>query len=398
MLFAGYSPVIFHLDGSAVPFDLPRLNGVDISDFNYLLPPDLIAQVPANQRDQSRLLVLHRAAGSRYHRQFTDLPEYLRPGDVLVLNNSRVIPARLRSVKPDTQARLEVFLLDEMAPDDWWVLLRPGKRARPGTHLVLLDRLGRRSDIHATVTDKNTEGHFRVRFARGQPAAAAPPAGSKALNLRECLADLGEVPLPPYIVRPQNILDINDIERYQTVYAQPPGSVAAPTAGLHFTRELLAALPAQGVQLAFVTLHVGPGTFAPVKAGAMAKNALHEERYSLDAAAAQTLNAARRDGRRIIAVGTTSVRVLETVARQTPGEWVPQTGRTDIFIHPPYPFRAVDALLTNFHLPQSSLLMLVCAFATPGRMEGRAAVLDAYAEAIRRRYRFFSYGDAMLLL
>jgi S-adenosylmethionine:tRNA ribosyltransferase-isomerase len=358
------------------------------ADFDYELPSELIAQAPPPQRDQSRLLVLHRGSSQVQHRLFRDLPEYLRPGDLLVLNNSRVIPARLRGVNAHTGGQFEVLLLEENAINDWWVMLRPGKRARAGTQIIVRDTRGQPTEVRATVLDKNDEGHRRLRFA-GTP------------NIADLLEVLGEVPLPPYIVRADGSRMEQDHQRYQTVFARPPGSVAAPTAGLHFTESLLAEISARGVQVAFLTLHVGLGTFAPVKTETIAAHTMHEERYELSEETARAINAAKSAGRRVIAVGTTTLRVLETLAdqaaRSSPATVAARASKTRIFIHPPYAFKIVDALLTNFHLPRSTLLMLVSAFAAPNETRGRDLILSAYATAIRERYRFFSYGDAMLI-
>jgi S-adenosylmethionine:tRNA ribosyltransferase-isomerase len=359
------------------------------ADFDYELPPELIAQAPAPQRDESRLLVLHRGSGQVEHRRFRDFLEYLRPGDLLVLNNSRVIPARLRGVNARTNGQFEILLLEENALNDWWAMLRPGKRARAGTQIILRDPRGQPTCVHATVLDTNAEGHRRLRFT-GAP------------NIADLLDVLGEVPLPPYIVRADRSRMEQDRQRYQTVFARPAGSVAAPTAGLHFTEALLADLSARGVEVGFLTLHVGLGTFAPVKAETVASHIMHEERYALSEQTARAINEAKSAGRRVIAVGTTTVRVLETLAGQaaqsSPVTVTAGAGKTRIFIHPPYDFKIVDALLTNFHLPRSTLLMLVSAFAAPHEIRGRELVLSAYAAAIRERYRFFSYGDAMLIM
>ncbi len=366
------------------------------ADFDFELPRDLIAQVPAPQRDQSRLLVLHRQTGQVEHRRFRDFPGYLHSGDLLVLNNSRVIPARLRGMNAHTGGKFEILLLAENATNDWWAMLRPGKRARLGTEIMLLDTRGQPCTVHATVLETNDEGHRRLRFA-GAP------------NFADLLDVLGEVPLPPYVFRADAGRTEQDRQRYQTVFAKPPGSVAAPTAGLHFTESLLARIAARGVQVRFLTLHVGLGTFAPVKAETIAAHTMHDERYELSEDTARAINEAQSAGRRVIAVGTTTVRVLESVAAQAPrhsssprGEppatVVPGAGKTRVFIYPPYDFRIADALLTNFHLPRSTLLMLVSAFAAPRSTQGRDVILSAYAAAIRERYRFFSYGDAMLIL
>jgi S-adenosylmethionine:tRNA ribosyltransferase-isomerase len=357
---------------------------VRTDDFDYLLPEDLIAQQPAAVRDQSRLLVLDRATGQLAHRAFPDLAACLRPGDALILNDSKVLPARLHARNPRTGGAFEILLLEETAPNDWWAMLRPGKRARAGTRIELLDRRRAPSGFFVMVTEINEAGHRRLRFeGPGQ--------------LRDRLDDWGEPPLPPYIRRADAPPAPADYERYQTVYARPAGSVAAPTAGLHFTPELLARMEAGGVRLARVTLHVGAGTFAPVKADRLEDHVMHEERFVLPPETAAVIAETRARGGRVVAVGTTALRVLESVARQNHGKIVPASGRTRLFIYPPSQFHAADALLTNFHLPKSTLLMLVGAFAAPGRTEGRDLVLRAYAEAIRERYRFFSYGDAMLL-
>jgi len=354
------------------------------ADFQFHLPPELIAQQPAARRDGSRLLVLDRKSGAIAHRQFPDLLEYLAPGEVMVLNNSRVIPARLHGNNSQTGGQFELLLLEENSPTDWWAMVRPGKRAKLGTQIQLRARSGNHSHITATVTGVNDEGHRRLEFS-GTP------------DLRAELDALGELPLPPYIAREGE--QPGDRERYQTVYAQAAGSVAAPTAGLHFTPELLAQIRARNVDVRAVTLHVGAGTFLPVKTANVADHKMHAETFELDAGTAEAVSAAKAAGRRVLAVGTTSVRTLESAARRNGGIINVCKGKTDIFIHPPARFAVVDALLTNFHLPESTLLMLVSAFAAPGEVNaGRELILHAYAEAIRERYRFFSYGDAMLIL
>lgn len=357
---------------------------VRTADFDYELPPELIAQTPASRRDQSRLLVLQRPESTIAHRGFTDLLHYLRPGDVLVLNDSRVIPARLRGRNSKTGGGFEVLLLEENAVNNWWVMLRPGKRAQLQTRIEFLDRHGEVTGISAVVAEVNDEGHRRLQFGGTE-------------NINNALDALGEIPLPPYIKRTAPNESSDDLERYQTVYAAAAGSVAAPTAGLHFTPDLLDQIQRAGVQVCHVTLHVGLGTFAPVKSEDLSGHMMHEERFLISEATANTINAAKNESRRVIAVGTTSVRVIESAA-DAAGRISAQTGRTRIFIHPPYRFKIVDALLTNFHLPCSTLLMLVSAFASPGEMGGRELMRVAYAEAIRERYRFFSYGDAMLIL
>ncbi len=341
------------------------------ADFDYELPPELIAQTPAPVRDQSRLLVVHRASGQLEHRSFPDLLSYLKAGDIMVLNNSRVIPARL---------------LEENATNDWWAMVRPGKRAREGTQIVFRDAQGGPSNVSATVIGHNADGHRRLQFS-GTP------------NVADMLPVLGELPLPPYIARNDGSHTLEDRQRYQTIFAEPPGSVAAPTAGLHFTESMFQKIRDGGIEMCFVTLHVGAGTFAPVKADQIADHIMHEERFDVSEDTAAKINAAKRQNRRIIAAGTTSVRVLESLAQRSADNTIaPGTGRTRIFLYPPSDFKIVDGLLTNFHLPKSTLMMLVSAFAAPRETRGRDMVLAAYAEAVRQRYRFFSYGDAMLLL
>jgi S-adenosylmethionine:tRNA ribosyltransferase-isomerase len=352
------------------------------SDFNFVLPPELIAQKPAAQRDGSRLLVINRANNRIEHGSFPDLIKFLRAGDVLVLNNSRVIPARLCGENAATGGKFEILLFEENALNDWWAMLRPGKNARVGTQINLL-AAGNERTIISTVTVVNDAGYRRLKFS-GTP------------DIKDDLGHLGEIPLPPYIER--KTMQAEDKERYQTVFARPAGSVAAPTAGLHFTRALLDEIRKHGVEVCFVTLHVGPGTFQPVKTEILADHKMHEERFEAGEETVRIVNAAKSAGRRVIAVGTTSVRVLESIAAQNQGKLNVSKGKTHIFIFPPYNFKIVDAVLTNFHLPCSTLLMLVSAFAAPGETCGREMVLNAYAEAIRKCYRFFSYGDAMLIL
>jgi len=405
------------------------------ADFDFELPPELIAQVPAERRDASRLFVLDRATGKIAHQNFRELVNHLRSGDVLVLNDSRVIPARLRGTNVKTGGQFEVLLLEEYSVNDWWVMLRPGKRARIGTKIIFRDHAGEPTNVTAEVIATNDEGHRRLRFnfesdgkarhsvravvdnpnATASPATAEPfslsqreragvreDASQPSWNILDALDQLGELPLPPYIERAAGKTSDTDLDRYQTVFAKPAGSVAAPTAGLHFTPQLLDEIRARGVQVCFVTLHVGLGTFAPVKADSLAEHVMHEERFEVSETTANAVNAAKREDRRVIAVGTTSVRVLESAIGVPPLGGTPNVrsgpGRTRIFIHPPHTFKIVDALLTNFHLPRSTLLILVSAFAAPGELRGRELTLHAYAEAVRERYRFFSYGDAMLIL
>ncbi len=352
------------------------------SDFDYALPADLIAQRPTARRDQSRLLVLERASTRITHREFPDLLEYLRSGDVLVLNNSKVIPARLRAINARTGSEFQVLLLEQNAVNDWWAMMRPGKRARVDSEISLRDASGSTTEISATVLQTNEEGHRRLRF-------------SGTTDLLNELPRLGEIPLPPYIKRSGVAEMTDDWERYQTVYALTRGSVAAPTAGLHFTSQLLKKITALGVNVCYVTLHVGLGTFAPVKTDLVEAHSMHSERYEIPAETAVAVNDARGQGRRIVAVGTTSLRVLESAPDS---EILPGPGQTKIFIHPPHHFQRVGALLTNFHLPRSTLLMLVSAFAAPGEIRGRDLMLRAYRDAVRERYRFFSYGDAMFIV
>jgi S-adenosylmethionine:tRNA ribosyltransferase-isomerase len=355
------------------------------SDFHFSLPDELIAQTPAPHRDSSRLLVVDRKAESISHHTFSDLPAFLNQGDLLILNNSKVIPARLWARKKAVPGRIEILLLEENSTNDWWAMLRPAKKVPIGTDVHLLDHSEWLSDISATVLEKNEQGYRRLRF-------------NGCTDIQNELARFGETPLPPYIHRDTAQSQSQDLERYQTIYSKPPGSVAAPTAGLHFTSELLATIRARGVTVAEVTLHVGPGTFVPVKTSRIEDHNMHEERYHFPQSTAALINETKVRGGRIVAVGTTTLRVLESIARAQTGALAEASGRTSIFIYPPAEFNIVDALLTNFHLPESTLLMLVSAFAKPGRTEGREFMLQVYQEAIARKYRFFSYGDAMLLL
>jgi len=356
------------------------------TDFDYQLPEELIAQQPTAERDQSRLLVLHRDSGKIDHKLFKDILGYLRPGDLLVMNDSRVFPARLRGRDPATGGKFEILLCDETGRNDWWTMMRPGKRAPIGKRVELLDLSGQPNGAFVEVTDVNAVGHRRVCVDGHH-------------DILELAETCGEIPLPPYIERAAGASTAADKERYQTIYARQAGSIAAPTAGLHFTPELLARVRSAGIETAFVTLHVGIGTFAPVKADDLADHRMHEERFSVSEATAAAIATTKANGGRLIAVGTTSVRVLESsAAKSTAGVVTAGAGRTSIFIHPPYRFRCIDALVTNFHLPKSTLLMLVSAFAAQGEAAaGRDRIIAAYAEAVRERYRFFSYGDAMFL-
>ncbi len=356
---------------------------MDLSDFDYSLPPERIAQEPAADRTGSRLFALSRARRDWRHLTFADLPGMLLEGDLLVLNNSKVIPARLRAIK-DTGAQIEILLVEETAANQWRCLLKPGKRAKPGAALRLQAPDGGETKITANVASKSDDGQYLLKFQGTE-------------NFLKEIQSIGQPPLPPYIKRDFNDIANTDKNRYQTVYAKASGSVAAPTAGLHFTPELLNSLQNKGVETAEVTLHVGLGTFLPVKTDDISDHKMHSERFELSDATVDSINRARSEGRRVIAVGTTSVRALESAARESASPLKPTRGRTDIFIRPPYNFRVVDALITNFHLPKSTLLMLISAFASPGQTDGRELILNAYNEAVRERYRFFSYGDAMLI-
>lgn len=338
-------------------------------DFDFDLPGELIAQEPAS-RGASRLLLLNRSAEGVDHRRVTELPGLLNPGDLLLLNDTRVIPARVFAHR-STGRRFEVLLLRELDGGAWECLLRPGARARVGERLVLSD------GGEVILVERRDEGRWAVAF-------------EPRLELAR-LDRIGEMPLPPYISRPEGAT-VEDRETYQTVYASKPGAVAAPTAGLHFTRELLDEIDDRGVERVFVTLHVGLGTFRPVTAERVADHRMHSEWYCFSEATARVVNEAVSTGRRIVCVGTTSVRALEGALAAGNGQIEPGEGWTDIFITPGYRFRGVGAMLTNFHLPRSTLLMLISAFA------GRDRALSAYQDAIASRYRFFSYGDAMLIL
>jgi S-adenosylmethionine:tRNA ribosyltransferase-isomerase len=343
---------------------------VRTDDFDFDLPPDAIAQQPLPERDASRLLVLDRRTGAVRHQIFRDLPELLSPGDLLIVNRSRVFPARLLGRRKGGGAA-EVLLVESLGDGAWEALVRPGRRLRPGEVVAIDGGLTVRIESEAT----GAEGRRRVRLL-------AP--GSDADSTLE---RLGHVPLPPYIRRPDRP---EDRERYQTVYAQERGSVAAPTAGLHFTEALLARLASRGIERAEIVLHVGPGTFRPVTADNVENHRVEAEPYVFPVETAEAIRRAQSRGGRVVAVGTTVVRTLEAAA--VSGEPAAGDGRTDLVIVPGHPFHAVDALVTNFHLPRSSLLLLVCAFA------GRENALAAYAEAIRSGYRFYSYGDAMLIV
>ena len=336
------------------------------SDFNYYLPEELIAQTPLERRDASRLLHLDKVTGEVSHRHFFDLPDYLREGDCLVLNDSRVLPARLIG-RRETGGVIEVVLLRDMGNGVWECLTRPGRKTKPGTKLNFGE-----GKLKATVTDSAEGGNKLLKFEY------------EGIFL-EVLESLGKMPLPPYIKT-----ELEDQERYQTVYSREVGSAAAPTAGLHFTEELLDIIAQKGVKVCYVTLHVGLGTFRPVKCEDVESHEMHSEFCVIPAETAETVTETKRNGGRIVCVGTTSCRTLESFAKDD-GTLDEGSGFTDIFIYPGYSFKCMDALVTNFHLPESTLVMLVAAFA------GKEHVLAAYAEAVRERYRFFSFGDAMFI-
>jgi S-adenosylmethionine:tRNA ribosyltransferase-isomerase len=339
-----------------------------LKDFYYELPESLIAQTPAQKRDKSRLLVLDRRTGATSHRHFYDITGYLKPGDCLVVNNTRVIPARLHGFREDTGGKIEFVLLKRIKEDVWEVILKPGRRARVGTRFIFGN-----GDLKAEIISIADEGNRLVRFFYND-------------IFEEILDKVGIVPLPPYITAP-----LEDKERYQTVYSKFRGSAAAPTAGLHFTEELIDRLKSLGIEFAELTLHVGLGTFRPVKTENVTEHRMHAESFSINREACDIINRTKERKGRVIAVGTTSCRVIETVATND-GRINPGEGETDIFIYPGYRFKVIDGLITNFHLPESTLLMLVSAFA------GRENILSAYKEAINLKYRFFSFGDAMLII
>lgn len=337
------------------------------SDFYFDLPEELIAQNPLEDRSSSRLLVLNKETGNIAHKVFKNIREYLKPGDCLVLNNTKVIPARLIGEKEGTGAKIELLLLKRMEGDVWETLVKPGKKAKPGTRIVFGGGL-----LIGEITEVVEEGNRHVKFYYEG-------------IFEEILDQLGQMPLPPYITH-----QLQDKNRYQTVYAKYEGSAAAPTAGLHFTQELLQELKGMGVEIASVTLHVGLGTFRPVKVDDVTKHHMHSEFYQVLPEEAEKINAAKREGRRVICVGTTSCRTIESAADEN-GVVQAGSGDTEIFIYPGYQFKVLDCLITNFHLPESTLLMLVSALA------GKEHIMDAYHEAVKERYRFFSFGDAMFI-
>ncbi len=336
------------------------------SDFYYDLPEELIAQTPVEPRDSSRLMVYNRADNSITHKRFYDIVDYLMPGDLLVINNTKVLPARIYGEKTGTGAKIEFLLHKRIDLNEWEVLVKPARRAVIGAEIVFSDKL------KAIVTGYIGEGLRRVKFVFSGV-------------FEDALAEVGEMPLPHYIKA-----ELKEQERYQTVYAKETGSSAAPTAGLHFTPELLEKIKAKGVEIVTVLLHVGLGTFRPVKAENILDHKMHSEFFSVSTETAQAVNKAKEDGRRVIAVGTTSVRVLESATED--GKLIAKSGETDIFIYPGYKFKTVDALITNFHLPESTLIMLVSA------LMGRENALAMYKKAVEEKYRFFSFGDATLIL
>lgn len=340
---------------------------MNTKDFYFNLPPELIAQTPLKERTASRLLVLNRETGELAHRHFYDIIDYLNEGDCLVMNNTRVIPARLYGAKEGTGGKIEFLLLKRIEGNKWEVILKPGRRAKVGTRFTFGDGL-----LTAEILEQKEDGGRIVEFFYDG-------------IWEELLDRLGEMPLPPYIKE-----KLDDRERYQTVYSKIKGSAAAPTAGLHFTDELLEKIRAKGIKTAFLTLHVGLGTFRPVSVENVESHVMHSEYYEVSEETAKTVNETRKAGGRIIAVGTTSVRTLETCTTEN-GELLAKSGETKIFIYPGYKFKAVDALITNFHLPESTLLMLVSAFSD------KETILRAYETAVSEKYRFFSFGDAMFI-
>ena len=336
-------------------------------DFDYNLPEELIAQTPLEKRDNSKLMVLDRKSGKIEHRIFSDIIEYLNKDDVLVLNDTKVLPARIIGEKKDTKAVIELLLLNNIEGDTWECLAKPAKRIKKGTIISFGDNL-----LQSVCTEIKDEG---IRIMKFQYTGI----------FYEILDELGSMPLPPYIKE-----KLQDKNRYQTIYAKNIGSSAAPTAGLHFTKELLSKIESKGIKVCYITLHVGLGTFRPVNVEDVTKHKMHSEFYSMSKETAEILNSAKKEGRRIVSVGTTSTRTLETIINKY-GEFKESSGWTDIFIYPGYTFKAIDAQITNFHLPKSTLLMLVSAFAN------KEIIINAYNEAVKNKYRFFSFGDSMFI-
>ncbi|MCL5290749.1 MAG: tRNA preQ1(34) S-adenosylmethionine ribosyltransferase-isomerase QueA [Bacillota bacterium] len=339
-----------------------------LSDFDFQLPEELIAQEPIEKRDQSRLMVVYRDSQEIEHKTFREIIDYMRPGDMLVMNESKVLPARILGNRTSTGAKIEVLLLRQVAPNRWEALVKPGKKARTGDTLDFGNGL-----MSGTILEYTDVGGRIIEFSCQGP-------------FLQVLEQIGTMPLPPYIKKP-----LADQQRYQTVYARQEGSAAAPTAGLHFTRELLDEIRAKGVKTATVLLHVGLGTFRPVQVEDINRHTMHQEYFEVTPQAAEAINQAKRQGGRVIAVGTTSVRTLETSSDEK-GRVLPGSGMTDIFIYPGYRYKVIDGLITNFHLPKSTLLMLVSA------LTSREKILAAYGVAVQERYRFFSFGDAMLII
>ena len=340
---------------------------MNVKDYDYDLPEELIAQDPLEDRSSSRLMVLHKDTGRIEHKIFRDIIDYLNPGDCLVINDTKVIPARLMGIKEDTGAAIEVLLLKRNADDVWECLVKPGKKARTGARIVFGEGL-----LVGEIVDVIEDGNRMIKFHYEG-------------IFEEILDKLGQMPLPPYITH-----KLQDKNRYQTVYARNEGSAAAPTAGLHFTKELLEKIKEKGVNVVSITLHVGLGTFRPVKVDKIEEHHMHTETFNISKEAADTINRTRAAGGRVIAVGTTSCRTLESAAADD-GTIPARSGDTDIFIYPGYKFKAIDCLITNFHLPESTLIMLVSALA------GRDNIMNAYETAVKERYRFFSFGDAMFI-
>ncbi len=347
---------------------MQNIDSMKRSDFYYELPKELIAQHPAEPRNSSRLLVIDRQSGECFHDRFYNLCDHLNKGDLLVLNDSRVLPARIYGVRADTQSFIEFLLLEQKGENEWEILCRPGKKAKPGSRFIFGDGL-----IEAVITDVLEDGNRIAKFTVREG------------NIFSALEQIGQMPLPPYITE-----KLEDNERYQTVYSREIGSAAAPTAGLHFTKQMLSDIEARGINIAYVTLHVGLGTFRPVKEERVIDHKMHSEHYEIPQRTAELIKQTKENGGRVIAVGTTGCRTLEAAAQRF-GEIRPCEGRTDIFIYPGFKFKVIDGLITNFHLPESTLIMLVSAFL------GYEKTMSAYKLAVQEKYRFFSFGDAMFI-
>ena len=347
---------------------MQNIDSMKRSDFYYELPKELIAQHPAEPRNSSRLLVIDRQSGECFHDRFYNLCDHLNKGDLLVLNDSRVLPARIYGIRADTQSFIEFLLLEQKGENEWEILCRPGKKAKPGSRFIFGDGL-----IEAVITDVLEDGNRIAKFTVREG------------NIFSALEQIGQMPLPPYITE-----KLEDNERYQTVYSREIGSAAAPTAGLHFTKQMLSDIEARGINIAYVTLHVGLGTFRPVKEERVIDHKMHSEHYEIPERTAELIKQTKENGGRVIAVGTTGCRTLEAAAQRF-GEIRPCEGRTDIFIYPGFKFKVIDGLITNFHLPESTLIMLVSAFL------GYEKTMSAYKLAVQEKYRFFSFGDAMFI-